>query len=78
MAVSAILNFDKCSTLDLDGIEGRVIPRCKGLPGRGVHFWSYVLDIGSKSRSNQRSNVKFTCKTFSISQNFRCMYILRK
>ena len=46
MVVSAILNFGKFSTLDLDDIEGRVIPRFKGCPGWGVHFWRYILDMG--------------------------------
>ena len=78
MAVSAILNFSKYSTFDLDDIEGRVIPLFKGFPGRGVHFWSYFLDTVSNSRSNQRPKVTFTCSTFSISQYSRCMYILRK
>ena len=59
MAVSAILNFGQCSTFGLDDTEGRVIPLYKGFPGWGVHFWSYFLDTGSKSRSNQRSKVKF-------------------
>ena len=62
MAVSAILNFSKYSTFDLDDIEGRVIPLFKGFPGRGVHFRSYCLDTVSKSRSNQRSKVKFDLK----------------
>ena len=78
MAVSSILNFGIFSTFDLDDIEGRVIPCFKGFPGWGVHFWSNILDMGSKFRSNQRSKVKFTCITFSISHNSRCMYILRK
>ena len=59
MAVSAILNVGQCSTFDLDDIEGRVIPLYKGFPGWGVHFWSICLDTGLKSRSNQRSKVKF-------------------
>ena len=62
MAVSAILNFSKYSTFDLDDIEGRVIPLFKGFPGRGVHFWSYFLDTVLKSRSNQRSKVKSDLK----------------
>ena len=62
MAVSAILNFGQCSTFDLDDIEGRVIPLYKGFPGWGVHFWSNLLDTGLKSRSNQRSKVKFDVK----------------
>ena len=78
MEVSAILNFGQCSSFDLDDIESRVIPRFKGFPGWGVHFWSIFLDMGSNSRSNQRSKVKFTFKTFSISHNSRCMYILMK
>ena len=57
MAVSAISNFSKYSTFDLDDIEGRVIPLLKGFPGREVHFWSFVLDTVSNSRSNQRSNL---------------------
>ena len=52
MAVSAILNFGKCSTLDLDDIEGRVIPRFKGCLGWGVHFWSNFLDMGVKVKVN--------------------------
>ena len=36
MAVSAILNFGKCSTFDLDDIESRVLPRVRGFPGQGV------------------------------------------
>ena len=75
MAVSAILNFSKYSNFDLDDIEGRVIPLFKGFPGRGVNFLSYFLDMVSKSRSNQRSKVKCTCTTFSMSQYSRCMYI---
>ena len=63
MAVSAILNFGQCSTFDLDDIEGRVIPLYKGFPGWGVHFRSYCFDTGSKSRSNQRSKVKFDLKS---------------
>ena len=63
MAVSAILNFGKFSTFDLDDIEGRVIPLYKGFPGWGVHFWSNILDTGSKSRSHQRSKVKFDLKS---------------
>ena len=59
MAVSAILNFRQFSTFDHDDIEGRVIHLFKGFPGWGVHFRSYVFDAGSKSRSNQRSKVKF-------------------
>ena len=62
MAVSAILNVGQCSTFDLDDIEGRVIPLYKGFPGWGVHFWSICLDTGLKSRSNQRSKVKFDVK----------------
>ena len=62
MAVSAILNFSKYSAFDLDDIEGRVIPLFKGFPGLGVHFWSYVLDTVSNSRSNQRSKDKFDLK----------------
>ena len=38
MAVSAILNFGKFSTFDLDDIEGRVLPLFKGFPGWRVHF----------------------------------------
>ena len=60
--VSAILNFSKYSTFDLDDIEGRVISLYKGFPRRGVHFWSYLFDTGLKSRSNQRSKVKFDLK----------------
>ena len=63
MAVSAILNFGKCSSFDLDDIKGRVITLYKGFPGWGVHFWSYVLDMGSNSRSNQMSKVKFVLKS---------------
>ena len=49
MAISAILNFGKFSTFDLDDIEGRVIPLFKGCPGWRVHFWrSYFLDMGVK------------------------------
>ena len=48
MAVSAILNFGKFSTFDLDDIEGRVIPLYKVFPGWGVHFWNYCLDTVSK------------------------------
>ena len=62
MAVSAILNIGQCSTFDLDDIEGRVIPLYKGFPGWGVHLWSFCLDTGLKSRSNQRSKVKFDVK----------------
>ena len=47
MAVSAILNFGKFSTFDLDDIEVRVIPLYKGFPGWGVHFWSYFFDTVS-------------------------------
>ena len=61
MAVSAILNVCQCSTFDLDDIKGHVIPFYKGFPGWGVHFWSF-LDTGLKSRSNQRSKVKFDVK----------------
>ena len=63
MAVSAILNFGIFSTFDLDDIEGRVIPLYKALPGWGVHLWSHFLDTGSKSRSHQRSKVKFDLKS---------------
>ena len=59
MAVSAILNFGKCSTFDLDDIEGRVIPLYKGFPGWGVHFWSYFW-IRCQSEGqirDQRSNL---------------------
>ena len=63
MAVSAILNFGKLSTFDLDDIEGHVIPLYKGFPGWGVHFWSYFLGPESKSRSHQRSKVKFDLKS---------------
>ena len=62
MAVSAILNVGQCSTFDLDDIEGRVIPLYKCFPGWGVHFWSIYLDTGLKSKSNQRSKVKFDLK----------------
>ena len=48
MAVSAILNFGKCSIFDLDDTDGRVIPLYKGFPGWGVHFRSYFLDTVSK------------------------------
>ena len=63
MAVSAILNFGKFSTFDPDDVEGRVMPLFRGFQGWGVHFWSYVLDTGSESRSNQRSKVKFDLKS---------------
>ena len=63
MAVSAILTFGQFSPFDLDDIDGRVIPLFKGFPGWGVHFWSYVLDTGSKSRSNKRSKVKLALKS---------------
>ena len=46
MAASAILNFDQFSNFDLDDIEGRVIPLLWGLPGWGVHFWSYFFGYG--------------------------------
>ena len=36
-----------------------VIPFFKGFPGWRVHFWSYFMDTGSTSRSNQRSKVTF-------------------
>ena len=58
MAVSAILNYGKFSTFDLDDIEGRVIPFYNGFPGWGINCWSHFLDTGLKSRSNQRSKVK--------------------
>ena len=63
MAVSAILNFGKFSTFDLDDIEGRVIPLYKGFPGWGIHFWSYFLETGSKSMLHQRIKVKFNLKS---------------
>ena len=59
MAVSAILNFGQFSSFDLDDIEGRVITLFKGFPGWGVHFWSYCLESRSKSRTHQRSKVKY-------------------
>ena len=61
MAASAILNFDQFSTFDLDDIEGLVIPLSWSFPGRGVHFWSYFLDTGS--RLNQRLKVKVNPKS---------------
>ena len=73
MAVSAILNFGNFSTFDLDNIEGRVILRLKGFPGRGVHFWSTFLDMGSKSRSSQRSSVLVKPLAFLIIQD-ACIY----
>ena len=48
MAVSAILNFGKFSTFDIDDIEGRVIPLYKGFPGWGGHFWSNFFGYGVK------------------------------
>ena len=60
---SRFLNFGQCSTFDLDDMEGHVIPIYKGFPRWGVHFWSYILDMGSKSRSNQRSKVKYDLKS---------------
>ena len=41
------LEFRPILTFDLDDIEGLVIPLFRGFPGRGVHFWSYILDTGS-------------------------------
>ena len=59
MAVSAILNFVKFVTFDLDDIEGRIIPLYKGFPGwesiSGVIFW-----IRGQSQGHirgQRSNL---------------------
>ena len=40
------------------GLQGRVIPIYRGFRGWRVYFWRYILDAGSRSRSNQRSNVK--------------------
>ena len=59
MAISAILNFGKCSTVDLDDIEGRVIPLLRvfqdGKSISGVVFWIRVQSQGHIR--GQRSNV---------------------
>ena len=62
MAAAAIMDVGEFSTFELDDLEGHVIPLFRGLRGWGVHFWSYFLDIEPKSRSYQRSNVKFHLK----------------
>ena len=63
MAVPAILNFGQFSICDLNDIEGRVIPFFRVFLGQEVHFWGDFLKMGSKSRSNQTSKVKFDNKS---------------
>ena len=48
ISVSAILNFGKCSTFDLDDIAGRVIPRDKGISRVGSPFLDLFLGYGVK------------------------------
>ena len=60
MAISAILNFSKYSTFDLDDIEGRVIPLFKGFPGYGSPFLELFLGYGIKIKV--KSEVKFDLK----------------
>ena len=48
MAVSAILNFSKYSTFDLDDIEGRVIPLFKGSSKTGSPFLELYFGYGIK------------------------------
>ena len=38
----------------------------KGFPGWGIHFLSVLLDTGPKSRSNQRSKIKFDWTQFKL------------
>ena len=62
MAVSAILKFSKYSNFDLDDVEGRVIPFLRDFQDGESISGVILFDIGLKSRSNQRSKVKFDLK----------------
>ena len=48
MAVSAILNFGKFSTFDLDDIESRVIPLYTGISRMGSPFLELFFGYGVK------------------------------
>ena len=58
MATATILDVLKFPIIDPGDLQGRVIPIYRGFRGWRVDFWHYILDTVSRSRSNQRSNVK--------------------
>ena len=55
MVVVAMLDVGQFSTFDLDDLEGRVILLSRGFRVWGVHFWSYFLDTGSRSKVKLRN-----------------------
>ena len=57
MAVSAILNFGKCSTFDLDDIEGRVIPFFKRFSRTGSLFLKLYFRYGVKVKSEVKGHM---------------------
>ena len=58
MAAVTILDVWKFPIIIPGDLQRRVIPIYGGFRGWRVDFWCYISDAGSRSRSNQRSNVK--------------------
>ena len=54
MAVATILDIWKFPIVDPDYLHGSVIPLFWSVSGWGIYLWSYFLDTGYKSRSNER------------------------